>query len=206
MYDVPECSCCFGRYLPSGCFTEYSVFRASCFQISVHFTLIVFFCGSPKIILKLSSNSEGVAKKLGNLFFVVVSCPCSFSISSHHGHLSSSYSRDVCKCVIHPCFLTFVVVMFSFFAVVVFPYFYSSLSLLCSLLLIQLFVFAVFSLGGTETQMKPQNISQFRFSCSASGPASPNFHLAQIITLLSPEKNLSKWCYFALFLALLTMC
>ena len=66
----------------------------------------------------------------------------------------------VCKCVIHPCFLTFVV-MFSFFAVVVFPCFYSSLYLLCSLLFIQLFVFAVFSLGVTKIQIKSQNISNF---------------------------------------------
>ena len=81
-------------------------------------------------------------------------------------HFVSSWSPVVltyllvCKCVIHPCFLTFVV-MFSFFAVVVFPCFYSSLSLLCSLLFIQLFLFAVFSLGVTKTQIKSQNISNF---------------------------------------------
>ena len=63
-----------------------------------------------------------------------------------------------CKCVIHPCFLTFDV-MFSFFPVVVFPCFYSSVFFLCSLLFIWLFVFVVFSLGVTQTQIKSQNIS-----------------------------------------------
>ena len=43
--------------------------------------------------------------------------------------------------------------MFSFFAVVVFPCFCSSLSLLCSLLFMQLFVFVVFPLGVTKTQI-----------------------------------------------------
>ena len=92
--------------------------------------------------------------------FLVVSCACVLF------HFVSSWSPVVltyllvCKCVIHPCFLTFVF-MFSFFAVVVFPCFYSYLSLLCSLLFIQLFLFAVFSLGVTKTQIKSQNISNF---------------------------------------------
>ena len=81
-------------------------------------------------------------------------------------HFVSSWSPVVliyflvCKCFIRPCILTFVVMLF-FFAVVLFPCVYSSLSLLRSLLFIQLFVFVVFFLGGTKTQIKSQNISNF---------------------------------------------
>ena len=111
-----------------------------------------------------------------------------------------------CKCVIQPCFLTFDV-MLSFFPMVVFPCFYSSLFFLCSLLFICLFVLVVFSLGVTEAQIKSENISKFWLSSSASGPASPHFHLAQIITLLGQEKNLSKNLFFVAFmLGLLAMC
>ena len=71
-------------------------------------------------------------------------------------------------------------------------------------------LFFVFSIGGTETQMKPQNISKFSkfwLSSSASVPASPHFHLAQIITLLGQEKNLSKNLFFVAFLlGLVAMC
>ena len=93
---------------------------------------------------------------------------------------------------------SFVVVLF-FFAVVVFRCFYSSLSLLCSLLFIQFFVFALFSLG--VPPRSNHKVSEILISCSASVPASPHFHLAQIITLLGPEKNPSKWFLFALFVA-----
>ena len=79
--------------------------------------------------------------------------------------------------------------------------------LLGSLLFIWLFVFLVFSLGGTEAQMKPQNISKFWLSSSASVPASPHFHLAQIITLLGQEKNLSFFFFVVAFLlGLVAMC
>ena len=48
---------------------------------------------------------------------------------------------------------------------------------------------------------------KFWLSSSASVPASPHFHLAQIITLLGQEKNLSKnFCFVALMLGLLAMC
>ena len=48
---------------------------------------------------------------------------------------------------------------------------------------------------------------KFWLSSSASVPASPHFHLAQIITLLGQEKNLSKNLFFVAFmLGLLAMC
>ena len=48
---------------------------------------------------------------------------------------------------------------------------------------------------------------KFWLSSSASVPASPHFHLAQIITLLGQEKNLSKNLFFvALILGLLAVC
>ena len=110
-----------------------------------------------QIFSRFFGTPKGWPKKGKTRVFLVVSCACFFF------HFVSSWSPVVltylvvCKCVIRPCFLTFVV-MFSFFAVVVFPCFYSSLSLLCSLLFIQLFVFAVFSLGVTKTRIKSQNI------------------------------------------------
>ena len=111
-----------------------------------------------------------------------------------------------CKCVIHPCFLT-LDVMFSFFPVVVFPCFYSSLFFL---------VFITFHLVVclccllSWCDRNPDQITKylkFWLSSSASVPASPHFHLAQIITLLGQEKNLSKLLFFVAFmLGLLAMC
>ena len=68
------------------------------------------------------------------------------------------------ECVIHPCFLSSVVVFF-FFAVVVFHCFFPALSLFCSLLFILLFVFPAFSLCVTKTQIKSQKtpISEILF-------------------------------------------
>ena len=150
---------------------------------------------------------QGVAKKQGktSVFWL-------FNVGFFFPSIVSSWSPVVfryllaCKCVIHPCRLTFHV-MFSFFPVVVFPCVYSSLYVLCSLLFIWLFVFVVFCLGVTETQIKSENISKFWLSSSASVAASPHFHLAQIITLLGQEKNLSKKLFFVAFrLGLLAMC
>ena len=183
-------------------FSELGVFRYPCISHSS----VVSGRGSPKKcsqgFLELPRGGQTTGKNQG--FFVVVSCLFYFHFVSSWSPVVFTY-LVVCKCVIHPCFLTFIV-MFSFFAVVVFSCFYSSLCLLCSLLFIQLFVFAVFSLGVRKTQTKWENISQFCFHACASVPASPHFHLAQLIILLGPEKNPSKWFIFALFLVLLTMC
>ena len=107
--------------------------------------------------LELPRGGQKTGKKQG--FFGCLMCVFFFHFVSSWSPVVLTYLL-VCKCVIHPCFLTFVV-MFSFFAVVVFPCFYSFLSLLCSLLFIQLFLLAVFSLGVTKTQIKSQNISNF---------------------------------------------
>ena len=111
-------------------------------------------------ILKVFWIFQGVAKKQGKTsVFGCLMCGFFFYIVSSWSPVVLTYLL-ACKCVIHPCFLTFDV-MFSFFPVVVFPCFYSSLFFLCSLLFIWFFVFVVFSLGGTETQIKSQNISNF---------------------------------------------
>ena len=147
-------------------------------------------------ILNFFWKFEGVAKKQGKTSVFWLSNVVVFFLS-----IVSSWSPVVltnllaCKCVIHRWCLTFHV-MFSFFPVVVFPCFYSSLFFLGSYFFIWLFVFLVFSIGGTETQMKPQNISKFSLSSSASVPASPHFHLARIITRLGQQKNLSKNLFF----------
>ena len=122
-------------------------------------------------------------------------------------HFVSSWSPFVfiylvvCKCVINLCFLSFVV-MFLFFAVVVFHCFFSSLSLLCSSLFIQLFLFPAL---GSWCDKKPDQITEylkFSFSCSASVPASTHFHFTQIITPTWPREEPLKWYSFALFVAL----
>ena len=104
--------------------------------------------------------SRGGQKTGKKQCFLVVSCGFFFlSIVSSWSPVVFTYLLAY-KCVIHPCFLT-CDVMLSFFAVVVFPCFYSSLYVLCSLLFIWLFVFVVFCLGVTETQIKSENISKF---------------------------------------------
>ena len=126
-------------------------------------------------------------------------------------HFVSSWSPVVftylvvCICVINPCFLIFIVT-FLFFCGGCVSCFYSSLCLLCSLFFIQLFVFAVFSLGVRKNPDQMRNYLTIFLNDCASLPASPHFHLAQLIILLGPEKNPSKWFIFALFLVLLTMC
>ena len=140
------------------------------------------------------------------VFFGCLMCGFLFSISSPHGHLSSWQTFLLANVSFILASLLFVLCFPSFrwlcFLVSIHPYF-----LLGSFFFIWLFVFLVFSFGGTETQMKPQNISKFWLSSSASVPASPHFHLAQIITLLGQEKNLSKNLFFVAFLlGLVAMC
>ena len=136
-------------------FSEFRVFRYQ----SVSHSSVVFLVRR-EIILKLFSNSEGVTKtgkKLG--FVLVVSCPCFFF------HFVSSWSPVVCiylvvcKCVIHPCFLTFVA-MFSFFVVVVFLFififamFFTFHSVVCLCCLLS---------RCDKTQIKSHNIWTFDF-------------------------------------------
>ena len=134
--------------------SDLGVFRYPCIS---HSSVVSGGGFADQIFSRLFELPRGGKKK--RFFLWVVSC----FLNTFDYHFVSSWSPvvfvylAVCKCVIHPCFPTFVV-MFSFFAVVVFPCFYSSLSLLCSLLFIQLFVFAVFSLGVTKAQIKSQNI------------------------------------------------
>ena len=99
----------------------------------------VLVCRSPtkysQGFLELSRGGQKTGKNQG--FFGCLMCVFFFFFF----YFVSSWSPVVliyllaCQCVIHPCFLTFVV-MFSFFPVVVFPCFYSSLFLLCSLFFI----------------------------------------------------------------------
>ena len=120
-----------------------SVSRRRGFRQNAHFALVGRFGAHPadQIFSRFSGSFQGVAKKQGkNRVFLVVSCACFFCFFFFF-YFVSSWSPVIliyllaCKCVIHPCFLTFVV-MFSFFPVVVFPCFYSSLFLLCSSLFI----------------------------------------------------------------------
>ena len=164
----------------------------------------LFFRGSPTNVLKVVWNSQGVAKNMEKQGFF---CGCLvsvffFFISSPHGHLSSSHTLLFANVSFILAFLLLLLCFPSLRWLCFLVSFYSFLSLLCSLLFIQLFVFAVFSLGARKTQIERENISQFCFHACASVPASPHFHLAQLIILLSPEKNPSKWFIFALFLAL----
>ena len=74
-----------------------------------------------------NSQVKGWPKNRETRFFLWLSRVCFFHFVSSWSPVVFTY-LVVCKCVIHPCFLTFIV-MFSFFAVVVFSCFYSSLCL-----------------------------------------------------------------------------
>ena len=168
-----------------------------CLQISVHFTLVVcfFFCGSPKEYSQVFSSSEEVAKKQGKTrFFLGCLMSVFLSISSPHGHLSSSYTLlfanvpFILLLLCYPslrwsCFL----VSIHFYLCCVLYFSFSCLSWLSSLLVWQ-------------KSRSNHKYLKFWFSCSASGLASPHFHLAQIVTLLGPEKNPSKWYFLPCFL------
>ena len=144
----------------------------------------------------------------GNKGFLVVLCACFFPFVSSWSPVVLTH-LVVCNCVIHPCFLT-LVVMFSFLAVVVFPCFYSSLSLLCSLLFIQLFVFAVFSLGVTKTHVQSIDL-QFCMHCTAASAQAPDKGVCQsllvragIIVLRSPALLSSKRSGHCVFVGTIT--
>ena len=112
-------------------------------------------------ILKVFWNSQGVAKKREKPGFLWLSQVHVLIVPFRL--LMVTCRLDIpscCKCFIRPCILIFVVMLF-FFAVGLFPCVYPSLSLLRSLFCVQLFVFAVFSLGVTKTKIKSQNISNF---------------------------------------------
>ena len=112
-------------------------------------------------------------------------------------HFVSSWSPVVliyllvCKCFIRPCILTFVVMLF-FFAVVLFPCVYSSLSLLRSLLCVQLFFFAVFSLGATKNQIKSQNIAKCLIVIFCFGACIPTLSLGPDNNPTRPGEELLK--------------
>ena len=177
-------------------FSKFGVFRCP----SISHSSVVFKRFAKNIFLRFFGTPKGCQKTGKKNVFLWLSRVCVFfPFVSSWSPVVFTY-LVVCKCVIHPRFL---LLLLSFFSVVVFPCFCSSLSLLFS---VQLFVFAVFSLGVRKTQIKWENLSQFCFHACASVPASPHCHLAQLIILLGPEKNPSKWFIFALCLALLTMC
>ena len=139
---------------------------------------------------------KGGQKTGKNQCFLVVSCAV-FCFLYRLLMVTCRLDKPSCLQMCHSSLVShFSCYVFSFFPVVVFPCFYSFLFFLGSYFFIWLFVFLVFSIGGTETQMKPQNISKFSLSSSASVPASPHFHLARIITRLGQQKNFSKNLFF----------
>ena len=145
---------------------------------------------SRQIVLKVFWNSEGVAKKHGKNRFLggcILSVFFFDFVSSWSPVVVTYLVVVVGKCVIHPCFLTFVFFLrWLCFLVSIHHCLY------CVFYFIQFFVFAVFSLGVTKNPHQTTKSLKFWFSCSASVPASPHFHLGQIIILLGPEKNPSK--------------
>ena len=119
-------------------------------------------------------------------------CPCLFfsTISSPHGHLSSSYTLLLANVSF---ILAFLLLLLCF-----------SLQWLCCLVSIHLYLYCVFIFHSvlclccilSWSDKNPDQITKFLkccFSWSASVPASHHFHLAQIIALFGPEKNPSKW-------------
>ena len=144
-----------------------------------------FFVVFRKMFLKVFWNSEWVAKTQGTkkMFF---GCLLSF-FGGVFFHVVSLCSRFVimclllCECVIHPCILSFVV-MFFFFAVVVFHCFFPALSLLCYVCFILLFFVSAFSLLKTQTKSQNAPISEILFLMFCFG--------ACILTLpLGPANN-----------------
>ena len=178
----------------------FSYFRLFTFRSIFHSSVCLFFFFffvSPK---NYSQGFFGTPKgwpnnreEKQNKVFLVVSC-LFFSISSAHGHLSSSYTLLFANVSFIPCFLIFVVTFF-FFAVVVFACFYSSLSLLCCLLFIQLSVFAVFSLGVTKTRSNDE-VSQILIFMFCFGACIPTPSLGPDNNPIQPrEEPLQMVCF-----------
>ena len=128
------------------------------------------------------------------------------SLRSFHGHLSSSSALFIAKCHSSCSFFLTFGVMFFFFLVVVFRCLFPSLSLLCSLLVIQLFLVLAISLCVAQKSDQITKYSKRWFECSALVPASSHFHLVQLRNPTRPkEKHPSKWYLFH-SLWFLTMC
>ena len=101
---------------------EFSDFCLVKFR-SIFHSSVVIFPFRRKIILKIFWNSEGVAQKRENKgsFGCLVSV---FSISSPHGHLSSSKTLFLANVSFILAFLLLLLCLLFFCAVVVFPCFY----------------------------------------------------------------------------------